>query len=190
MVMFSTSLSIQAQSFIKSIQTEEDEFEYSAIETPEGGYLVYLVKGVFSYSDEGRVSHRDIILKLDALGNELDSLVLNDSDSLKFQISGLLKYQDEFIIWGSNYKATNLYYPVSVRIVRMDYDFNLKHDTTLKFKDNYIFPGNIIINSQNHLMMPGTLISEDFTTLHSFCEELTIDGTLLRLKQYDEPQPC
>jgi hypothetical protein len=187
-----TSNATYCQSFVKVLNTNEDECLNFSIENPYGGYIVTLSKGTYSASDRGRISERDILLKLDALGNDLDSLVIDDSGILKFLLCGLVKLQNEneFIAWGANYISPNLLDPVSIRIIRLTYDLEIEHDTTLfSSHNNYIYPGEILVNSHDHLVMAGTITPTDYSSYTSFCKEMTIDGESISEKIYDSFQP-
>jgi hypothetical protein len=181
-------LQLYAQSFTKHFDTSEDEYAYTSINTPYGGYLIYIVKGEWD-SDPGRRSYRDIILKTDPEGNILDSLVFHDNDSLKFKITKLIPHGDEFIIQGINYLASNVDQPVSYRIIRYSFDFVLQHDTTISRPGFYISCGSMFLNSAGHLMLAGSYTTEDFSQYFSFCKEMTLDGDSIRETIYSQFLP-
>ncbi len=179
---------VSAQTFTKNICTGEDEFANTAIETPSGGYLLYLVKGTYT-NDQGRRAHRDIILKIDSIGNDIDSIVFHDEVSSNFMITGLLKQDNDFLILGANFKEGDLNIQVSYRIMRYNYNLNLLHDTTFAKKDCYTFTGNIVLNSKGNIVIPGTYVSYDQTQINSFCKEMSIDGDSIKEHVFEGLQP-
>lgn len=169
----------QGQSFTKYFNTSEDEYAYTSINTPDGGYLIYMVAGGWD-GDPGRRTHRDIILKTDQEGRIIDSLVFYDNDSLKFLITQIIPHGNEFIIQGINYLATDLNRSISCSIMRYNFDLVLQHDNTISKPGFYASYGSMIVNSDGNIVIPGLYKSEDLSNYYSFCREMSINGDSIR----------
>jgi len=188
-LLLALELQVICQSFTKHFTSSEDEYAYTSINTPDGGYLIYMVAGEWN-GDPGRSAHRDILLKTDAQGNILDSLVFYyNTDSLNFRITQLVPYGNEFLIQGAYCMDDLQSMPVSCRIMRYSFDFELQHDTTI-FKPGFFTSyGSLIINSNGNIVIPGMCNSLDFSSYFSFCREMTIDGDSIREYIYSEYLP-
>jgi hypothetical protein len=178
-----------SQSFTKHFTSSEDEYAYTSINTPDGGYLIYMVAGEWN-GDPGRRAYRDILLKTDAQGNILDSLVFSyNTDSLNFMITQLVPYGNEFLIQGAYFMDNLQAMPVSCRIMRYSYDFELHHDTSISKPGFYASYGSMILNSKGNIVIPGLYNSKDMSSYFSFCREMTIDGDSIREYIYSEYMP-
>jgi hypothetical protein len=188
-LLLALELQVICQSFTKHFTSSEDEYAYTSINTPDGGYLIYMVAGEWN-GDAGRSAYRDILLKTDAQGNILDSLVFfYNTDSLNFIITQLLPYGNEFLIQGAYYTDELQTRQVSCRIMRFNFEFELQHDTTISKPGFYSMYGSLIINSSGNIVMPGFYSSSDFSVIYSFCREMTIDGDSIREYIYSERMP-
>ncbi len=187
-LLITIELHSHAQSFTKHFNSIEDEYAYTSINTPDGGYLIYMVAGEWD-GDLGRRTHRDIILKTNQEGDILDSLVFYDNDSLKFIITQIIPHGNEFIIQGINYLAADLERSVSCRVVRYNFDLQLISDFTINDSLNFITCGSLLVNSNDHLLLSGIFTTKDFSSNYWFCMERTLDGVLIRQQTSNEMLP-
>jgi hypothetical protein len=73
--------------------------------------------------------------------------------------------------------------------MKVDYSFNIVHDTIVRYYGSYVFCGNIALNSQGQLVMPGVRVTSDMINSTWFCSKMTTDGVLLYEHVFDEQQP-
>jgi hypothetical protein len=110
-----------SQSWVKYIQTNEDEVVNSCIENPEGGYLLSVSKGDYSNDDAGRLKYREIIYKMSAQGMISDSIVFRDSDSTLVGMGSFITCANGLFYWGCIHSIQNGFASIGYRFVRLNY---------------------------------------------------------------------
>ncbi len=183
------TLSAFAQTWVKHIQTNEDEEVRSAIETPTGGYLLSVAKGQFDENDPGRMKYRNTVYKMNAYGVITDSMAFNHS-FWQYNVMGyFINNGNETFYWGMviSKLAPNPY--LGYRFVRFGNDFQILHDTTIFFPGFTVGASIPNINSEGHIVATLSLIDNSTSLVSYYGKEWTTDGLPLRSQQYTQPVP-
>jgi len=174
-----------AQSFVNRISTAEDEYSNCITELDDGGYLISVKRGIFTLQDQARKRHRQIIMKLDPMGNPVDSIVIPNKKPPYISLFDFIKLPGRIITWGHSYNSNFL--PTGLYMLTLDDNLNILSDTTYTRTDSYIRTCSCIQNSAGNLIVSGlrhdTLTSQE----NSFCWEINPDNfTVLNEKYYDQ----
>lgn len=179
-----------SQSFVRDIKTSEDELCISLVEKPGTGYYASILRGIYQENDPGLFEYRNIIYKIDASGNLIDSINFIDTDSLNFTGFSLYINQDEIVAVSSVYYKNDNYYRRAIRITRLDFDLHILNDVMYSKPGYYINGGAAALNNSGNLVMavyPEVIASGDY---YEAALEITPDGDVVRESIIDNFLPA
>ena len=178
-----------SQSFIRDIKTTEDELCIGFIENPQGGYFISILRGTYKESDPLLLEYRNIIYKMDVMGNLTDSVSLPGNDSLDFTGCAILMSSGEIVAISSVFTKGDIYHNRALRIARLDFNLKINNDVIYWKPGYYLTAGPSSLISNGNLVMavhPQSIATGEW---YAAVMEITPDGELVQEHIITEPIP-
>jgi hypothetical protein len=142
-----------SQSFVIDFKTTEDEICVGFVENPQGGYFVSILRGTYQESDPAMLEYRNIVYKMDDMGNLTDSVTFEDTDSLNFAGGTILLSGEDVIITSTVFAKNDMYNNRALRITTLNFNLDIIDDMIYSKPGYYLWPGAINLDNNGCLIM-------------------------------------